>query len=163
MAFLDELTQIANRSFIHREIQSRLEEIKRFNISFGILFMDIDHFKIFNDRYGHDTGDLVLRYVAKTFSLNSRPFDFYGRWGGEEFIGIIRNINDTDLKKYGNRVRELIAKSYIINNTNQTLNVTISVGATMALKADTLESIVKRADELMYKSKEAGRNCLTFG
>jgi diguanylate cyclase (GGDEF)-like protein/PAS domain S-box-containing protein len=163
MAFLDDLTKIANRSFVQRELQSRLEEIKRFNMLFGIIFMDIDHFKNFNDQYGHDTGDLVLRYVAKTFSLNSRPFDFYGRWGGEEFLGIIRNINDTDLVNLGNRVRELIAKSYIMNNSNQTLRVTISIGATMALKDDTIESIVKRADELMYKSKEAGRNCLTFG
>jgi diguanylate cyclase (GGDEF)-like protein/PAS domain S-box-containing protein len=163
MAFLDGLTQIANRSFINRELQSRLEEIKRFNMPFGILFMDIDNFKNFNDQYGHNTGDLVLRYVAKTFSLNSRPFDFYGRWGGEEFIGVIRNINNSDLVNLGNRVRELIAKSYIINNSNQTLQVTISIGATMALKDDTVESIVKRADELLYKSKEAGRNHLTFG
>jgi diguanylate cyclase (GGDEF)-like protein/PAS domain S-box-containing protein len=163
MAFLDDLTQLANRGFIHREILSRLEEIKRFNVSFGILFMDIDHFKNFNDRYGHDTGDLVLRYVAKTFSLNSRPFDFYGRWGGEEFIGVIRNINDEALINLGNRVRELIAKSYIINNSNQTLQVTISIGATVARKDDTVESLVKRADELLYKSKESGRNCLTFG
>jgi diguanylate cyclase (GGDEF)-like protein len=163
MAFLDDLTQLANRGFIHREILSRLEEIKRFNVSFGILFMDIDHFKNFNDRYGHDTGDLVLIYVAKTFSLNSRPFDFYGRWGGEEFIGVIRNINDEALINLGNRVRELIAKSYIINNSNQTLQVTISIGATVARKDDTVESLVKRADELLYKSKESGRNCLTFG
>lgn len=163
MAFLDDLTQLANRSFIHREMQSRLEEVKRFNIAFGILFMDIDHFKSFNDQYGHDTGDLVLRYVAKTFSLNSRPFDFYGRWGGEEFIGVIRNINDEALINLGNRVRELIAKSYIINNSNQTLQVTISIGATVSQKDDTVESLVKRADELLYKSKEAGRNCLTFG
>jgi diguanylate cyclase (GGDEF)-like protein/PAS domain S-box-containing protein len=163
MAFLDGLTQIANRSFINRELQSRLEEIKRFNIPFGILFMDIDHFKNFNDQYGHETGDLVLRYVAKTFSLNSRPFDFYGRWGGEEFIGVIRNINDEALINLGNRVRELIAKSYLINNINQTLQVTISIGATIAQKDDTIENLIKRADELLYKSKEAGKNCLTFG
>ncbi len=163
MAFLDHLTQLANRHFVQREMQSRLEEIKRFNIPFGVLFMDIDHFKNFNDRYGHDTGDLVLRYVAKTFALNSRPFDFYGRWGGEEFIGIIRNINDVDLRNLGNRVRELIESSYIINNINQTLQVTISIGATIARKDDTVESLIKRADELLYKSKEAGRNCLMFG
>ncbi len=163
MAFLDDLTQLANRGFIHREMLSRLEEVKRFNASFGILFMDIDHFKKFNDQYGHYTGDLVLRYVAKTFSLNSRPFDFYGRWGGEEFIGVIRNIDGAALLNLGNRVRQLIAKSYIINNINQSLQGTISTGATMARKTDTVESLVKRADELLYKSKEAGRNCLTFG
>ena len=163
MAFLDALTKLANRNFIQRELQNRFEEIKRYNLPFGILFMDIDHFKNFNDEYGHDVGDLVLRFVAKTFASNSRPFDFYGRWGGEEFIGVIRNINRDDLINLGNRVRELVASSYIVNNLNQTLQVTISIGATMANEQDNIESLIKRADEHLYKSKAAGRNCLTFG
>ncbi len=163
MAFLDNLTKLANRNFIQRELQNRFEEIKRYNLPFGILFMDIDHFKNFNDEYGHDVGDLVLRFVAKTFASNSRPFDFYGRWGGEEFIGVIRNINRDDLINLGNRVRELVASSYIVNNLNQTLQVTISIGATMANEQDNVDSLIKRADELLYKSKSSGRNCLTFG
>lgn len=163
MAFLDNLTRLANRNYIQREIQNRFEETKRYNLPFGILFMDIDHFKKFNDEYGHDVGDIVLRYVAKTLSSNFRPFDFYGRWGGEEFIGVIHNIDETELMILGNRVRELVASSYILNNSNQTLKVTISVGATMAKKEDTIESLIKRADELLYKSKAAGRNCLTIG
>lgn len=163
MAFLDNLTHLANRNFIQKELQNRFEEVRRYNMSFGILFMDIDHFKDFNDKYGHDIGDLVLRFVAKTFSSNSRPFDLYGRWGGEEFIGVIRNIKGHDLENFGNRVRELVANSYIVNNLNQTLQVTISIGATIANEEDTVDSIIKRADELLYKSKAAGRNCLTFG
>ena len=105
----------------------------------------------------------MLKYVAKTFTLNSRPFDFYGRWGGEEFIGVIRYINGLDLINLGNRMRELIASSYILNNNNQTLQTTVSMGATMALKEDTVDSLIKRADELLYKSKASGKNCLTFG
>jgi len=163
IAFLDNLTQLANRNFIEKELQNRFEEIKRYNLPFGILFMDIDHFKDFNDKYGHDIGDLVLRYVAKTFTSNSRPFDLYGRWGGEEFIGIIRNVSGEELKNLGNRVRELVANSYIVNNLNKTLQVTISIGATMANGEDTVESLTKRADELLYKSKNGGRNRLTFG
>lgn len=163
MAFLDSLTQLVNRNFIQRELQNRFEEIKRYKMTFGILFMDIDHFKDFNDRYGHDIGDLVLRFVAKTFAANSRSFDLYGRWGGEEFIGVIRNISADDLIKLGNRVRELVANSYIVNNLNQTLQATISIGATMANEDDTIENLFKRADGLLYKSKSAGRNCLTFG
>lgn len=163
MAFLDSLTQLVNRNFIQRELQNRFEEIKRYNVPLGILFMDIDYFKDFNDKYGHDIGDLVLRFVAKTFASNSRSFDLYGRWGGEEFIGVIRNISADDLKKLGNRVRELVANSYIVNNLNQTLQVTISIGATMASEQDTIESLIKRSDELLYKSKSDGRNCLTFG
>lgn len=162
LALIDSLTQLANRNHIKREIQSRLEEKKRYNVDFGVLFMDIDQFKKVNDTYGHDVGDDVLKFVANTFIANCRPFDLYGRWGGEEFIGIIRNINDNDLKILGNRVRTLVASSYI-DRDGKTLQVTISVGATVVRETDTMESLMKRADKLLYKSKDAGRNCLTIG
>ena len=162
LALLDNLTQLANRNYIEREIQIRLEEKRRFNVLFGLLFMDIDNFKQFNDKYGHDAGDDVLKFVANTFVASSRPFDVYGRWGGEEFIGIIRNINRNDLKKLGNKVRLLVENSYITYN-DQTLHITISVGATLVRTSDTIESLIKRADRLLYKSKAAGKNCLTIG
>lgn len=162
LALLDNLTQLANRNYIEREIQSRFEEKKRLNVPFGILFIDIDHFKRINDNYGHDVGDDVLKFVANTFVANARPFDIYGRWGGEEFIGIIRNINGKNLEALGNRVRLLIGDSYIIHK-NEKLYVTISIGATLVNVDDSIDSIIKRADTLLYKSKEAGRNCLTIG
>ena len=111
MARLDRLTQLANRNHLETELQMRFEEKKRYHVSFGVLFMDIDHFKNFNDTYGHAVGDEVLKYVAKTFVKNSRPFDLYGRWGGEEFLGIIRNITARDLENLGNRLRSLVASS----------------------------------------------------
>jgi diguanylate cyclase (GGDEF)-like protein/PAS domain S-box-containing protein len=162
LALLDGLTQMANRNYINREIQSRFEENKRFNIPFGILFTDIDNFKIFNDQYGHDVGDMVLKLVAKTFIANGRPFDLFGRWGGEEFVGIIRNIDKKNLEVLGNRLRILVGKSHIIHD-NENINVTISVGATLVKEDDTLESLIKRADTLMYRSKKAGKNRLTIG
>jgi diguanylate cyclase (GGDEF)-like protein len=162
MALIDNLTQLANRHYIEREIQSRFEEKKRFNVPFGILFMDIDHFKKFNDLYGHDMGDNVLKFVANTFIANARPFDLYGRWGGEEFIGIIRNINNKDLELMGNRTRLMIENSYIIHERKK-IGVTISIGATLVNEKDTIDSIIKRADTLLYESKAAGRNCLIIG
>ncbi|CAD7842687.1 MAG: diguanylate cyclase with PAS/PAC sensor [Olavius algarvensis Delta 4 endosymbiont] len=162
LALLDNLTQLANRNYIEREIQGRFEEKRRLKVPFGILFIDIDHFKQFNDRYGHDVGDEVLKYVASTFIANSRPFDLYGRWGGEEFLGVIRNINRADLETLGNRLRTLIAGSYIMH-TDQRLSVTISIGATLVAENDTMDGIIKRADTLLYASKSAGRNCLTMG
>jgi diguanylate cyclase (GGDEF)-like protein len=162
MALIDNLTQLANRHYIEREIQSRFEEKKRFNVPFGILFMDIDHFKKFNDLYGHDMGDNVLKFVANTFIANARPFDLYGRWGGEEFIGIIRNINNKDLELMGNRTRLMIENSYIIHERKK-IGVTISIGATLVNEKDTIDSIIKRADTLLYESKEAGRNYLMMG
>jgi len=153
---------LANRNYIEREIQSRFEENKRFHVPFGILFIDVDHFKKCNDTYGHDVGDDVLKLIANTFVANARPFDLYGRWGGEEFLGIIRNINNEDLESLGNRLRKLIENSYILHE-NKKLHVTVSIGATVVRKGDSTGSLIKRADTLLYKSKEAGRNCLTIG
>jgi len=161
LALIDTLTQLANRRYIDREIQNRIEEKKRLNVPFGILFMDIDHFKKFNDTYGHDVGDKVLKFISNTLVSNARPFDLFGRWGGEEFIGIIRNINDNDLELLGNRVRSLIENSYIMHE-NEKLNVTISIGATLVNANDSIDSLIKRADTNLYKSKKAGRNCLTI-
>ena len=162
MALLDNLTQLANRNFIENEIKSRFEEQKRFNVPFGILFIDIDHFKKFNDTYGHDVGDEVLKFVANTFVNNARPFDLYGRWGGEEFLGIVRNINDKDLEHLGDKLRILVEKSYIMHE-NKKLNVTISIGATLVKEGDRVAGLIKRADMLLYKSKKNGRNQLTIG
>jgi len=162
LALLDDLTKLANRNYIEREIQSSIEEKKRFNVPFGILFIDIDHFKKYNDIYGHPTGDEVLNFVANTFLANARSYDLFGRWGGEEFVGIIRNVNGKELELLGNRLRSLTENSYIIHE-NEKLYVTISIGATLANENDTIDTLIKRADTLMYKSKAAGRNCLTIG
>ncbi len=142
-------------------MQARFEKKKRLNMTFGILFIDIDHFKKFNDTYGHDIGDDVLKFVANTFIANARPFDLFGRWGGEEFLGIIKNINNHDLKVIGNRLRLLIQNSYIMHE-NEKLSVTISIGASLVKKNDTIDSIIKRADVLLYESKASGRNYLTI-
>jgi len=162
LALLDNLTQLANRHYIEREIHNRLEEKKRYHVSSGILFIDIDHFKKINDCYGHNVGDDVLKFIADTFVANSRPFDLYGRWGGEEFIGIMRNINAHDLALRGNRLLALIENSYIMHE-NKKICVTISIGATLIQENDTIDSLIKRADDFLYQSKKAGRNCLTIG
>jgi len=162
LALLDGLTQLANRHYLERELEARLEEMSRYGIPFGVLFMDIDDFKRVNDRFGHDTGDRVLKFVAGTLHANSRPFDLYGRWGGEEFVGIVRNVSSTNLKHMGQRLRRLVEKSFLLE-AGEKLRVTISIGATMALNDDRIPSLLQRADTLMYRSKAAGKNRLTLG
>ena len=162
LALLDSLTQLANRTFVERSIESHLAEEQRLHTPFGILFMDIDKFKAFNDTYGHALGDDVLKFVGQTYSANARTFDLYGRWGGEEFVGLIRNADEPALERVGNRMRELIARSYLLHD-GEPLQVTVSVGATVARPDDSLTTLVERADKLMYRSKSAGRNCLTLG
>lgn len=162
LALLDNLTQLANRTYLLREIEARFEEMRRYDIPFGLLFMDIDFFKRFNDTYGHDVGDEVLRLVAGTFVANSRPFDVYGRWGGEEFVGVIRSIDAEDLAALGNRMRVLVNQSFLMHDEAR-LGVSISLGATVAHLDDTAASLIKRADHLLYQSKKEGRNRLTLG
>lgn len=162
MALIDHLTRLANRHYIEKEVSVCFEEKRRIGIPFGILFMDIDHFKLFNDTYGHDVGDHVLRFVADTLVKNARPFDLIGRWGGEEFIGIIRNVSQQQLEDLGNRLRILVESSYIQTECDK-LHVCISIGATLVHDDDMMDSVIKRADTLLYESKRAGRNCLTFG
>lgn len=161
LALLDNLTQLANRHYIDRELKGRLEEFERYEVPFGILLMDIDHFKSFNDNYGHDVGDEVLKCVANTLVTTSRPFDLYGRWGGEEFLAIIRNVTNRELESVANRVRAMVENSYIIHE-NEELSVTISIGATAVRAEDNEKILVKRADTLLYTSKENGRNRVTI-
>lgn len=162
MALLDNLTRLANRNYLEKELTIRFEEHKRMGIPFGVLFMDIDHFKKFNDTYGHDVGDLVLKFVASTLVKNLRPFDVVGRWGGEEFIGIMRNVTGQTLEQLGDRLRVLVDDSYLMRQDDK-LKVTLSIGATVTRNDDTVDSLIKRADTLLYKSKTAGRNRLTLG
>lgn len=161
-ALLDHLTQLANRSYIESEIGKKLEDFKKLFIPFGLLFIDIDHFKKVNDTYGHDVGDKILKLTSDSLTANTGPFDIFGRWGGEEFVGLIQNIEKQNLVSLGNRLRMIVENSFI-EIDNNLVRVTISIGATVVRKDDTAESIIKRADMLMYESKHSGRNCLTFG
>jgi len=162
LAMLDNLTGVANRGFLERDLGICLEACKRVDVSVGVLFIDVDYLKGFNDTYGHDVGDEVLRLIAQTLKKNSRPFDAVGRWGGDEFMVIVRNVTAEQLREIGNRLRVLVENAHLSIETME-LSVTISSGATIIQNDDSLESLVKRADTLLYASKNAGRNCLTLG
>jgi diguanylate cyclase (GGDEF)-like protein/PAS domain S-box-containing protein len=161
LALLDHLTQLANRQFVEMELVNRLEEKKRYGWAFGILFLDIDDFKKINDTYGHDIGDAVLKSVSNTFIGNARPFDLFGRWGGEEFLGIVKNVDGRILYDIGRRLRLLIKESYLMIDEKK-IQVTLSIGGTLARDNDTKDTLVQRADRLMYKSKKGGKNRFTI-
>ncbi len=163
MAYIDNLTRLANRNYIEKTLSIRFEEKKTLGIPFGVLFMDIDDFKSVNDTYGHDAGDKVLKLVSDTMTANSRPFDVFGRWGGEEFIGILRNVGREQIDEIGDRLRILIENSYFILPDKSKLNVTVSMGATLVEKDDNIDTLIKRVDILLYKSKFEGKNRLSIG
>ena len=158
----DPLTQIGNRKHIEIKINSALQEYQQMRYPFGVLFIDIDHFKSINDTFGHIIGDKVLRAVANTLRHNLRESDTCGRWGGEEFLALVFNIDNDTLKGIAEILRTLVEQTIIADETGQP-KVTISVGATLIRNGDTLESLISRADKLMYESKSKGRNCVSVG
>jgi diguanylate cyclase (GGDEF)-like protein len=159
--FIDSLTGLANRRFCEQHLQTKFDEMFRFGWPFGLIFVDVDHFKKVNDLYGHEIGDLVLKMVANTLLKNLRSFDLLGRYGGEEFIATIPNIKEDQLCAIANRCRILVEQSSLIIRSNN-IRVTVSVGATLAQHNDRSETLLKRADLLMYKSKASGRNMVTL-
>ena len=162
MAFVDPLTGLANRTFTEITLRARLEELVRYGWSFGVLFLDVDHFKNINDGHGHPVGDQALSIVANTLKIAARSFDLVGRWGGEEFLAILVNVSDRKLGVIAERFRVLVESSRLPLSAGDG-RLTVSIGATLADPRDTVEELVARADALMYESKQAGRNRVTVG
>jgi diguanylate cyclase (GGDEF)-like protein/PAS domain S-box-containing protein len=159
-SLLDPLTQIAKRRGLEIQLTTGLTEMQKYGMQFGILFIDIDRFKKINKGYGQGIGDEVLKMIAKTLSNSLRPFDFIGRWGGEEFIAIILNVDTDTLDTIAERCRLLVEKSALPKKFHSA-SVTVSIGATMSRSGDNLDTVIKRAEQLMYRSKALGRNCIT--
>lgn len=159
LCLLDTHTRLANRRCSEQELARLFSEKQRLGLEFGIIFMDIDHFKSVNDHYGHAAGDEVLRILAGTLRNISRPYDLWARWGGEEFVALIRNVTARQLLLVADHAHTIISASRI-RRTRQEIAVTVSMGATLARDADTPRELISRADALMYKAKQQGRNSI---
>ena len=158
LALLDPLTHLPNRRYVESHLQARFAELRRNEWPFGVLYIDIDHFKRVNDRYGHETGDKVLQLVARTLDANSRPFDIVGRWGGEEFLALVTNASPEVLVVVAERMRALVAASGLKQPAE--ITVTVSAGAAAANPGESAASVIKRADEALYRAKQMGRNAI---
>jgi diguanylate cyclase (GGDEF)-like protein/PAS domain S-box-containing protein len=164
LVFIDSLTGVGNRRYTEIKINVKLQKFTKYTWEkdFGVLFVDIDNFKEINDNYGHDVGDRVLRMVARTMINNIREQDFVGRWGGEEFVVVLADIGMKDLYSIAEKIRSLVQQS-TLKYADKVLNVTISIGATLAKRDENIVSIIKRADSLMYYSKSQQKNYVTIG
>jgi len=160
MAFLDDLTGIASRRYLEMRLRERFAEMERYHWKFGILLIDIDHFKRVNDTHGHIVGDRLLKMTARTLSANTRSLDLVGRWGGEEFLALIASVDAGHLASIGNRYRVLVEQSSLPMPGGPPIRTTISVGGTLVRREDSADSLLERADKLMYRSKVSGRNRL---
>ena len=161
LALIDELTQVGNRRFGETRLREMAADARRYGWTFGVIFVDVDLFKECNDRFGHDVGDLVLRMVAQTLRNSLRSSDFVCRWGGEEFLCMIRNVGGAELTAIAEKFRILVQES-MLHTEAATVRVTVSVGGTLAGDSESWPRFVARADQAMYESKRSGRNCVTI-
>ncbi|HBM90751.1 MAG TPA: hypothetical protein DD400_02585 [Rhodospirillaceae bacterium] len=159
-SLMDPLTEVGNRKFFSNEIARVIEEAKESETPLSMLMADIDHFKNFNDTYGHLIGDEVLKLVARTLVENLKGRDIIARYGGEEFVILLPRTTVKDAIRVGDQLRSILStKNVRRRRTNETLGViTISIGATQHLEGDTHDSFIARADAGLYKAKETGRN-----
>lgn len=162
VALVDHVTSVPNRRYLQTKVETAIQERERYGIEIGLLFMDVDGFKAINDLHGHSMGDAVLQTVAGTLKALSRPTDVFGRWGGDEFLGIVRFADREVLEKIGARCRSLVEAS-VVRRDGRGLGVTLSVGGTLITDRDDAQSVVKRADSLMYESKRRGGDLITIG
>lgn len=164
----DALTGVRNRANLNTTSKELLEEFKNSSDEIGTVAMfDIDHFKKFNDTYGHETGDEVLRHVAhlverELVSRQGKPTGQLYRYGGEEFIIIFKNLNTTESANIAYDIRKTLADIPLFINGAK-LDVTMCFGITAITKSDeTTKSILERVDQYLYQSKNSGRNCVTI-
>ncbi len=154
----DALTGMYNRRYMMKRMEEELERSRRQQNYMGLLGIDIDHFKRFNDTYGHQTGDLVLKEVAAAIKNSIRVIDIPCRYGGEEFFVILPNTNPEGINITAERIRKSVEER-VLRYNNQILGVTVSIGtAAWPKDAGSIEDIIKRADEALYIAKNKGRN-----
>lgn len=159
----DMLTGLCNRRYLQRQLRIALMDFQQEEGAVGLLFIDIDNFKQINDIHGHEAGDKVLRMVSNTLHGALRTTDVLGRWGGEEFLAIINTLVSLDALRFISEKLITLVELSRLDLPNTSLTVTISVGATLFRPDDTPDSIISRADALMYKSKGEGRNRVSVG
>lgn len=154
----DALTLLANRRAFDDELARRVAEFRRHRRTFSLVMADIDRFKNFNDTYGHQTGDEVLRGVARLIRRKMREMDLVARYGGEEFAIVLPGTNLDDASKAAMRACEAIEKCPFRHDEKE-LRVTVSFGAAEVLGNEDGAMLVARADKALYAAKEGGRNC----
>ncbi|HTX91003.1 MAG TPA: diguanylate cyclase [Anaerolineales bacterium] len=158
---LDPLTGIGNRRYMELQLNKVLADYSENGNPCGLLFIDIDYFKSVNDAFGHEIGDSVLRMVAQTLKTNIRSDDILARWGGEEFIVLLQEMDKESVLKTAEKLRILVAQSRLRLDETE-LSATVSIGCTLIRTEDATNAAVERADRNMYQSKKTGRNRVTL-
>lgn len=154
----DPLTSLYNRRYFEEEVFKRIVESKASNEPFSVLMIDADHFKKVNDTYGHKTGDKVLIELASTCERALRDVDIVARYGGEEFVVFLAGVNARKGKIVADRLRESISEIVVYSDEGDEVRFTVSIGVSSYEISDNIDTLIKTADEALYKAKENGRN-----
>ncbi|PSF11829.1 GGDEF domain-containing protein [Marinobacter fuscus] len=154
LARVDALTGLKNRRGLDEVIHEQIQRAERENTGFGLLWLDIDHFKEINDQLGHQAGDDILCRVALWLRAAVRPYDHPGRWGGDEFVVLLSPCDLETLEQIAARIRANVEAESQRSGTA----ITISVGGYFCQPGETLDTLLRNADQALYEAKDAGRN-----
>lgn len=158
LAISDSLTGVSSRRYCLERLEEELARSRRMNYTFSLLMLDIDHFKICNDRYGHLVGDAVLKETAKAIKESTRQIDLVGRYGGEEFLIVLIETDKMQGRIAAERIRNFIEEKKI-KVYDEELSVTVSIGmAIFPFDAKEVKPLINKADKALYNAKESGRN-----
>jgi diguanylate cyclase len=155
----DFLTHVYNKRALEEKMREMDSSFRRYGRDFSLLFIDIDYFKKINDTYGHDAGDRVLQVFAKVLKRESRDLDFVARFGGEEFVMLLPETTNEGAKQFAGKLRLILQKNRFIYK-DQRIKLTISGGICQRSDAESIEDLVKKADNYVYEAKNAGRNMI---
>ncbi len=159
LAHTDELTKIPNRRRILERLEDEINRANRYRTNLAILLLDLDHFKFVNDRYGHKEGDRVLVHSAKVFQNEIRRTDWIGRYGGEEFLGVLPETDAEAAIQLAARLRNRMQESHIELESGIRIKITVSIGvAAFRWDIDTGETLLQRSDMALYRAKALGRD-----
>lgn len=161
-ARIDSLTGLLNRRAMDSILASKVGVDAPEGSSFVLLLLDIDHFKLINDSWGHPTGDLVLRTVSETLSRELKGLGQASRWGGEEFCCLLESGDWNQGIEVAEKLRSSLEAMRIHVSPGNIFGITVSIGLTTSLKSDTTSGLLQRADEALYRAKRTGRNRVCF-
>lgn len=161
-AYSDSLTGLPNRHYFYEKLQRTIDYSKRYNLKFSLIFIDLDNFKEINDTLGHDYGDLLLIETSRRLVECVRETDTVARLGGDEFTLIIQDLSSRErINAVADKILKCLSKSFQLKS--ERVFVSGSIGITVyPADGDSVEALVKHADQAMYESKHAGRNCYRF-
>ena len=154
LSVTDPLTGLYNRSYIDQALKSEQARFVRYQKPFSVALLDIDHFKEVNDTFGHPTGDAVLKTLSALLQKHRRQIDVVGRWGGEEFIVILPGTDEAAAGQFAERIRTAIETTVF----EKVKTLTVSIGIAQSAPEATIQTLIKQADEALYRAKEGGRN-----